>query len=249
MQFVKNILHTDGDRRRTVQAFPVGAVMQWYSATPPTGWLVCNGQQVPINTYNSLYNVLTANATVFPYGTNTDGNSNAGSSHFRLPDMTDRYIKCPTKSGTNPGSSYVATTGGTTTHRHLVSMSLSANTDTSGSSHYHGWTPGSLGSGGSTHTHSGNVGTGVSSPAPNLNRPQTGATEMIIASHSHTMAFSGDSGGGAHTHSTSGQVGNTTSDSHSHTLGSASGSVNTNSGTHTPPAMRTIFVVYTGALS
>lgn len=223
--------------------------MKWHSTTPPSGWLVCNGQQVPIATYGSLYNVLTANATVFPYGSNTNGLSGAGTTHFRLPDMSDRFLKCPTKTVTNPGSGYSGATGGSSIHRHAVSPNVTANTDSVGSNHYHGWTPGSLASGGGSHGHSGNVGTGVSSPWPTAYRPQTGSTEMIVASHSHSMAFAGAAGGAAHTHSTFGSVGTTTTDAHSHTLTTTSSSVNSNTGDHTPPAMRTVFIVYAGGLA
>jgi microcystin-dependent protein len=56
----------------------------------PTGWLFCDGQEVLITTYQSLYNSLTTNGTVFPYGANTNGSGGAGSTHFRIPNFKGR---------------------------------------------------------------------------------------------------------------------------------------------------------------
>jgi microcystin-dependent protein len=53
----------------------------------PTGWLFCDGQEVLITTYENLYNSLTSNGTVFPYGANTNGSGSAGSTHFRIPNL------------------------------------------------------------------------------------------------------------------------------------------------------------------
>jgi microcystin-dependent protein len=56
----------------------------------PTGWLFCDGQEVLITTYQSLYNSLTSNGTTFPYGANTNGSGGAGSTHFRIPNFKGR---------------------------------------------------------------------------------------------------------------------------------------------------------------
>jgi microcystin-dependent protein len=56
----------------------------------PTGWLFCDGQEVLISTYTNLYNALTSNGTVFPYGTNTNGSGGAGSTHFKIPNLKGR---------------------------------------------------------------------------------------------------------------------------------------------------------------
>jgi len=53
----------------------------------PTGWLFCDGQEISISTYTNLYNSLTSNGTVFPYGANTNGAGGAGSTHFRIPNF------------------------------------------------------------------------------------------------------------------------------------------------------------------
>jgi microcystin-dependent protein len=56
----------------------------------PTGWLFCDGQEISISTYTNLYNSLTSNGTVFPYGANTNGSGGAGSTHFRIPNFKGR---------------------------------------------------------------------------------------------------------------------------------------------------------------
>jgi microcystin-dependent protein len=53
----------------------------------PTGWLFCDGQEVLVTTYQNLYNSLTSNGTIFPYGANTNGSGGAGSTHFRIPNF------------------------------------------------------------------------------------------------------------------------------------------------------------------
>jgi microcystin-dependent protein len=69
---------------------PVGAIIQYGGATAPTGWLICDGTEKSITTYQTLYNILTATGSVFPYGANTNGSGGAGSTHFRLPNLAGR---------------------------------------------------------------------------------------------------------------------------------------------------------------
>jgi microcystin-dependent protein len=67
-----------------------GMISEFAGATVPTGWLICEGQEVAIATYTNLYNVLTTSGTVFPYGANTNGSGGAGSTHFRIPNLKGR---------------------------------------------------------------------------------------------------------------------------------------------------------------
>jgi microcystin-dependent protein len=62
-------------------AVPTGTIIMYPSATPPSGWLVCNGQAVSRGTYALLYSYI---------GT-TYGSGN-GSSTFNLPDIRDRMV-------------------------------------------------------------------------------------------------------------------------------------------------------------
>lgn len=69
-----------------------GEMKAWPAAAIPSGYLLCDGGQYPIATYPDLYNVLTANGTVFPHGANTNGSGVAGSTHFRTPDGRGRML-------------------------------------------------------------------------------------------------------------------------------------------------------------
>jgi microcystin-dependent protein len=62
-------------------AFSVGTMMAWPTATVPTGWLECYGQEISTTTYAALYAVI---GTLY----NTGGESGT----FRLPDMRGRVI-------------------------------------------------------------------------------------------------------------------------------------------------------------
>ena len=87
---------------------PIGSVVMWCGtiANYPTGWAVCNGAELLISTYTALYNVLTNNGTTFPFGANTNGSGGAGSTHFRMPNMVDKFVA-------GAGSAYsVGATGG-----------------------------------------------------------------------------------------------------------------------------------------
>ena len=87
---------------------PIGSIVMWPGAVTnfPTGWAICNGAQLEISTYTTLYNTLTNNGTVFPFGSNTNGSGSPGSTHFRVPNMVDRFV-------TGSGNFYsVGDTGG-----------------------------------------------------------------------------------------------------------------------------------------
>ena len=62
-------------------AVPTGTIIMYPSATPPSGWLICNGQAVSRSSYALLYSYI---------GT-TYGSGN-GSTTFNLPDIRDRMV-------------------------------------------------------------------------------------------------------------------------------------------------------------
>lgn len=74
--------------------YPAGSVFASASAktAAPSGFYWMEGQQILISGDTALYNELTNNGTVFPYGTNTNGAGAAGSTHFRLPNGLGRTI-------------------------------------------------------------------------------------------------------------------------------------------------------------
>ena len=77
------------------QVAPVGAGMEWYAATPPSGWLLLNGQAVSRTTYANLFAVI---GTTWGVGN--------GTTTFNVPDRRE-------SSGYGAGT-YSAVTG--TTH-------------------------------------------------------------------------------------------------------------------------------------
>lgn len=62
---------------------PVGAVMPFASANPPTGWLSCNGALVPIDTFPALYAAL---GDLY----NEPGDP---SDSFRVPDLRGEFVR------------------------------------------------------------------------------------------------------------------------------------------------------------
>lgn len=67
-----------------------GIIKKYAGLSAPTGWFLCEGQELQITSYQNLYNTLTATGTVFPYGANTNGSGSAGTTHFRLPNLKGR---------------------------------------------------------------------------------------------------------------------------------------------------------------
>jgi microcystin-dependent protein len=62
-------------------AIQPGAMMIWPAATPPDGWLLCDGSAVSRSTYADLYAVL-----------GTSRGAGDGSTTFNLPDLRGRTI-------------------------------------------------------------------------------------------------------------------------------------------------------------
>lgn len=61
--------------------YPAGAVVPFYRASVPTGWLHCNGQVVSRTTYYTLWSVMG-----FP-------NSGNGSTTFNVPDLRGEFVR------------------------------------------------------------------------------------------------------------------------------------------------------------
>lgn len=111
---------------------PVGGIIMWSGTEIPTGWALCNGAQLSIATYTTLYNILTNNGTTFPYGGNTNGSGSPGSTHFLLPNMVDRF---PVGSG----SGYVVGATGGFADAVVVSHSHTGTTGNQSQDHTHSW--------------------------------------------------------------------------------------------------------------
>lgn len=80
---------------------PVGSVLAFCSATPPSGWLLCNGQSLlRAGTYADLFAVLGTT-----YGA-------ADGTHFNVPDIRGRVVAGYAASGGHTDVSTMAATDG-----------------------------------------------------------------------------------------------------------------------------------------
>lgn len=60
----------------------IGFVSYFCSPTPPDGWLICDGRELDVGTYEKLYNVI---------GTTFGGDAN--NQIFNLPDLRGEFIR------------------------------------------------------------------------------------------------------------------------------------------------------------
>lgn len=65
----------------------VGFITSYAGSSAPTGWFLCQGQEVSISSYPDL-----ARAIGTTYGPYTNGSGASGTSHFRLPDLRGRAV-------------------------------------------------------------------------------------------------------------------------------------------------------------
>ena len=96
---------------------PVGSVQAYSSATPPSGWLACDGAAVSRTTYSDLYSV-----TGDAYG------SGDGSTTFNVPDLRGRAA-IGTGTGTGLTARTLGDSSGAETHT-LTESEMPAHTHT-----------------------------------------------------------------------------------------------------------------------
>lgn len=148
---------------------PVGAIVPCGGSTAPSGYLLCNGDQVSRSKYADLFNVV---GTSFGPGD--------GSTTFNLPNLQGQFLVG--KFGNNIGDQ-----GGAETHTHTI---------TSGGSHSHTVASHSHSIAGHTHTFSGT--TGASSDTTVQNGPDA-SEAIPNPSHTHSFSGTTDSGGSGNT--------------------------------------------------
>lgn len=100
---------------------PTGSVTGYAGSSAPSGWLLCDGSQQPVSTYPALDAILGTT-----YGSRTNGSGDAGSTHFRLPDLRGRVVAGRDNMGGTAASRLTSTvlsasnalgaTGGAQTH-------------------------------------------------------------------------------------------------------------------------------------
>lgn len=89
---------------------PGHIIMSLIDSTPE-GFLLCNGQELLKTSYPELLNEIG-----ITYG-ETNGSGGVGTSHFRIPDLVNRYI-VPVDTG-------LSVSGGSYTHTHAVTSNVS----------------------------------------------------------------------------------------------------------------------------
>jgi microcystin-dependent protein len=88
-----------------VVATEVGGILLWHSATPPTGWLLCDGTAVSRTTYADLFGVV-----------GTAWGAGDGSTTFNLPNFTGRSPMGVDTGGTGQITTAVSQAKGESTH-------------------------------------------------------------------------------------------------------------------------------------
>ena len=162
-----------------IEGVNTGLIIPWGNATPPSGFLECNGDAVNRTTFANLFAVV---GTTYGIGD--------GSTTFNLPDLTDRVAvsKSPTKS--------LATTGGANTvalQGSLQSLSAGNTTITTPTlgAHSHPWTTGMGRIGGDTNTNAGPDGGSMGQTIWTDGTPVTFTFSTVGGGGSHGHPFSG----------------------------------------------------------
>lgn len=204
---------------------PIASVLAYGGASAPSGFLLCDGGEYSRTTYSALDAQI---GTAF--GDYTDGSGNAGSSHFRVPDLRGRVVAGVDNMGGTTASrlsasgllnSVTATVlghaGGSetvqllSTQSGLPSHTVNADgghthTVSTNGSHSHGGATGGAGS--HAHTYSAsydqnwNIGGGG---GISLNKGTFAAGTSAVGDHAHGIGSDGNHShtvnGGSHTHS------------------------------------------------
>jgi microcystin-dependent protein len=141
-----------------------GSMLMWPTATPPSGFLLCNGQTASRATYAALFAIV---GTLFGAGD--------GSTTFTLPDYRDRM---PIGAGTTYTA---AVTGGSkdsvvVSHSHVVTGSSNTIPD-----HQHSTASGTIAT----------FGTGVNAFGGNYSGTQTSPRDLTNLAGGHVHSISG----------------------------------------------------------
>jgi len=162
---------------------PIGTILMWTKGTPPTGYLLCNGQSLSTTGYSNLYSVIG-----YTFG-GAVGNFNVPNYQNYMPIGAGNSYSL----GNTGGSSTTALAiGNMPNHNHTLgsvsaSSSFSNGATSSAGSHQHtvyGYTNGVGGGGDSQYSLLTNSN---SSPAPNNNK--SNGTD-VQGSHSHSVTGS-----------------------------------------------------------
>jgi microcystin-dependent protein len=167
----------DGANLTGIEGIPTGTITPWSQATPPTGFLECNGAAVSRSTQAALFAII---GTTYGAGD--------GSTTFNLPDLTDRVAvhKSNNKNfASTGGANTVTPTGniaGSTANATLSTAQLASHSHPGGGNTgpsyitnpamtFGGFIPGSTGNAGSGQGHSHNMSANFSGSANSVLQP------------------------------------------------------------------------------
>jgi microcystin-dependent protein len=214
---------------------PVGTIMPFVGSTSPTGWLLCEGQEVSSTTYPKLSTLCGTK-----FGTAAAGN-------FKLPNLKGRVIagldsaqtEFDTIGKTGGAKTITLTTSNLPAHGHTATSLTLAATAATGGTHDHTISGTVGGTGG--HSHGVSIGSRVVSVTTDNSPPFERGTGTNVSRVNSVTATTNNAAGsttslfgetdGGHSHTFSGTASSHTG--HTHTIsGTVSGSVdNTGSGT------------------
>lgn len=157
---------------RTAQAIaalavPPGTILDYAADTVPSGWLACDGSNVPRTTYAALFAAI-----------GTTWGAGDGSTTFGLPDLRRRVTVGKGGSGTATLGNAVGNTGGEEAHSQTANeMPTHAHSESGASNAYD---VGQIGAGSTVATaSSGNTGNAGGGQAFNIVQPSAVVTKMI----------------------------------------------------------------------
>lgn len=170
---------------------PPGALTMYCNATPPSGWLICDGTAISRSTYSTLFTII---STTYGVGD--------GSTTFNLPDLRGRV---PVGQGSHADVSSLNANDGQAVanrrpkHRTTNALVGGGATSTESATHTHS---GTTGIESATHTHSlpSAYGSGSTQTGPNAANSADFITTTGTQSANHTHAFTSGNASATHTH-------------------------------------------------
>lgn len=187
----------DGTSFAPADIVPVGTVEMWAgTTTPPSGWLLCGGQEVSRTTYSRLFNQIS-----------TSFGSGDGSLTFNVPNM-QLNVPVGIAGGGTRGTTAILAANASHSHNHTVSGEFTSGDQSDVQSHFHGTSTSN------DHTHSLNA----------ANNPHYHGSDGPTGNHRHNYAYgnptsSGTTGSSAHSAHTGIDGVNANMGAHTHTLG------------------------------
>lgn len=177
----------------SISDIPSGSIISTIvSSSTPDGWVECNGQELLIGTAGTTYYNLYLKCLDY-YGAYTNGSGGSGSTHFVVPNLASKYLVPRITTDTN------AYSGGSNSHRHLVTAAATSNNVAV--NHYHNIGQNSYGGDYYAHNHSGSAGdnnTFSGSNPGNRNKTGTGGSGYAAgAAHIHAGSSAANTGYGS----------------------------------------------------